>query len=249
MLVSSRKLAQRIAIVRCTLQLSTSPVSVVIHSSLSNDDKTRIVEDFVQKELRMVQMEKDLLAAINEKDLIAAKKEKDLSMMEKENALQVAQTQLQLLEKEKASLEAENLFIKGQLHSRSLIEKVEAKLGFNRKAYKSKNRHEKWNDFLAQESNTSLRNALLACFSSKESTYVDIGQEVAHMYALLSQAIHQPALQPMPGEFAIPVPQTMAPTERCLLEKFVSDILGYENVKIVTHAYQEAVDQTDKNVL
>ncbi|KAI3632439.1 hypothetical protein MIR68_009545 [Amoeboaphelidium protococcarum] len=89
----------------------------------------------------------------------------------------------------------------------------------------------------------------ITCFPSKESTDLDIEREVAHMYALLSQGIHQPALQPMPGEFAIPVPQTMAQTERCLLEKFVSDTLGYENVKIVTHAYQEAGDLKDRYAL
>ncbi|KAI3646497.1 hypothetical protein MP228_009425 [Amoeboaphelidium protococcarum] len=89
----------------------------------------------------------------------------------------------------------------------------------------------------------------ITCFPSKESTDLDIGQEFAHMCSVLSQGIHQPALQPMPGEFAIRVPQIMAQTERCLLEKFVSDILGYENVKIVTHAYQEAGDQIDRYAL
>lgn len=72
---------------------------------------------------------------------------------------------------------------------------------------------------------------LLACF--KKGDEPDLGRALKGIYKTLSQEIHAPTIKVGSGMYEVPLLPNLSESETCILEKLVTEGLGWNKVKFV----------------
>jgi hypothetical protein len=157
-------------------------------------------------------------ALAKERELVA--KERELVAKEREHC--------SMLLENKIRLETDLLYLQGKLKARCIIETAEEKLSI--KGAKGV-RKDKWNAFLCQPSNKSLNQSLLKCLKGPHES--DLGHAIQCMYKTLSQEIHAPTIKIGSGMYEIPLVPNLSESELCIIEKIVTEVLGWKDIRFV----------------
>ena len=140
-------------------------------------------------------------------------------------------SKIETLEKENKRLEARLLHSQSSFSIRSLLERMEMRMGRSRKS-----RGDKWADYLAKNSDSKLVESFKSCFLNFEINYSPeaASAQIGAAYASMSAIIHAyDTVMLAPDDFVLSVPPNTSRLQLCLIKYIITspDALGFDSIK------------------